>query len=75
MSILGISPKEWRQRPDMAIFVEWDVKHQFKQTVPSRIFSLDFLLSLYEKIKSKQRPGPGEHVITTVLSKNKYRDK
>ena len=76
MSILGISPKEWRQRPDMTIAIDWDVRHHFKQTVPCRIF-LDLLLSLYEKVKSKQRPGTGEHVIISELSKkkNKYRDK
>ena len=26
------SPIKWRQRPDMTIAVDWDVKHQFKQT-------------------------------------------
>ena len=30
--ILGISPIKWRQRPDMTIAVDWDAKHQFKQT-------------------------------------------
>ena len=30
--MLGRSPIKWRQRPDMAIAVEWGVKHQFKQT-------------------------------------------
>ena len=29
--MLGKSPIKWRQRPDMTIAVEWDVKHQFKQ--------------------------------------------
>ena len=23
---------KWRQRPDMTLAVDWDVKHQFKQT-------------------------------------------
>ena len=27
----GKSPITWRQRPDMTIAVDWDVKHQFKQ--------------------------------------------
>ena len=30
--MLGKSPIKWRQRPDMNIAVDWDVKHQFKQT-------------------------------------------
>ena len=30
--ILGKSPIKWRQRPDMTLSVDWDVKHQFKQT-------------------------------------------
>ena len=30
--MLGSSPIKWRQRPDMTIVVDWDVKHQFKQT-------------------------------------------
>ena len=30
--ILGKSPMKWRQQSDMTIVVEWDVKHQFKQT-------------------------------------------
>ena len=29
---LGKSPIKWRQRPDMTLAVDWDVKHQFKQT-------------------------------------------
>ena len=28
--MLGKSPIKWRQRPDMTIAVDWDVKHQFK---------------------------------------------
>ena len=30
--ILGKSPIKRRQRPNMTIAVNWDVKHQFKQT-------------------------------------------
>ena len=29
---LGKSPIKCRQRPDMTIAVDWDRKHQFKQT-------------------------------------------
>ena len=29
--ILGKNPIKWRQRPDMTLAVDWDVKHQFKQ--------------------------------------------
>ena len=25
------NPIKWRQRPDITIAVDWDVKHQFKQ--------------------------------------------
>ena len=28
--MLGKSPTKWRQRPDMTIAVDWDVKQQFK---------------------------------------------
>ena len=30
--MLDKSPIKWRQRLDMTIAVNWDVKHQFKQT-------------------------------------------
>ena len=30
--ILGKSPIKWRQRPDLTLAVDWDVKHQFKHT-------------------------------------------
>ena len=30
--ILGKSPVKWRQHPNMTLAVDWDVKHQFKQT-------------------------------------------
>ena len=30
--ILGKSLIKWRQRPGIIIAVDWDVKHQFKQT-------------------------------------------
>ena len=30
--MLGKKPLKWRQRPDMTIAVDWDVKHKFKQT-------------------------------------------
>ena len=29
--MLGKSLIKWRQRPDMTIAVDWDVKHQFKR--------------------------------------------
>ena len=29
---LGKSPMKWIQSPEMTIAVDWDVKHQFKQT-------------------------------------------
>ena len=40
--ILGKSPIKWRQRPDMTLAVDWDVKHQFKQT---KLFKHTILLS------------------------------
>ena len=30
---LGKNPIKLRQRPNMTIAVDWDVKHQFKQTL------------------------------------------
>ena len=30
--MLGRSPIKWRQRSDMSIAVDWDVKDHFKQT-------------------------------------------
>ena len=33
----GKRPIKWRQRSDMTIIVDWDVKHKFKQTNPKFI--------------------------------------
>ena len=30
--ILGKCPIKWKQCPDMTMAVDWDIKHQFKQT-------------------------------------------
>ena len=38
MTSLDISPIKWKQRIDMTIAVDWDVKHQFKH-----IFQFQFL--------------------------------
>ena len=35
--ILGKSPIKWRQRPDMTLAVDWDVKHQFKHIQSNQI--------------------------------------
>ena len=35
---LGKSPIKWRQRPNMTIAVDWDLKHQFKHTNKSIIY-------------------------------------
>ena len=43
--MLGKSPMKWRQRPDMTIAVDWDVKHQFKQTNKQTKFSLMIIYS------------------------------
>ena len=43
--ILGRSPIKWRQRRDMSIAVDWDVKHQFKQSI-----------NCFNKVKTE---GPG----------------
>ena len=50
----------WRQRPDMTIAVDWDVKHQFKQTNK---------MSAYLKcIDNKQlEVGNRLHVLTVSL--------
>ena len=39
--ILGTSPINWRQRPDMTIAVDWDAKHQFKQTYIHKYLARD----------------------------------
>ena len=31
---------KWRQRPDMAIAVDWDVKHQFKKKINCAFLAL-----------------------------------
>ena len=35
--MLGKSAMKWRQRPDMAIAVDWDVKHQFKKIIDQNL--------------------------------------
>ena len=35
--MLGKSPIKWRQCPDMTVAVDWDVKHQFKQTNSNKL--------------------------------------
>ena len=41
--MLGKSPIKWRLCPDMTLAVDWDVKHQFKQTnLLSGIFLFSF---------------------------------
>ena len=44
--ILGKSPIEWRQGPDMTLAVDWDVKHQFRQTKPTLICLCTMLYSV-----------------------------
>ena len=31
--MLGKSPIKWKQRPDMTIAVDWDVKHHIKKQI------------------------------------------
>ena len=51
--MLGKSPIKWRQHPDMTIAVDWDVKHQFKQTNLMILFpSSSKLLTSQEMQKS-----------------------
>ena len=42
--MLGKSPIKWKQRLDKTIAVDWDVKHQFKQTNNTRYFKISPLL-------------------------------
>ena len=44
--MLGKSSIKWRQRPDMTIAVDWDVKHQFKQTNIFQLISLENEVSI-----------------------------
>ena len=39
--MLGKSPIKWRQRPDMTFAVDWDVKHQFKNSTNSNVYVSD----------------------------------
>ena len=36
--MLGKNPIKWRQRTDMIIAVDWDVKHQIKQSFEPCVF-------------------------------------
>ena len=42
--IFGESPIKWRQRPDMAIAADCDVKHQFKQTITKMLIIINVYL-------------------------------
>ena len=50
--MLGKNPIKWRQRSDMSIAVDWDVKYQFKQTkrasIPVYSACILFLLIKYK---------------------------
>ena len=50
--ILGKSPIKWRQCPDMTLAVDWDVKHQFKQT---NIFPQQLITSRNEVEELKKK--------------------
>ena len=47
--VLGKSPIKWRQRPDMTLAVDWDVKHLFKQGKKEFISLLILLVAQGER--------------------------
>ena len=47
--ILGKSPIKWRQRPDMALAVDWDVKHHFQTNKNNNVLVLSVSEELYHK--------------------------
>ena len=53
--ILGKNPIKWRQCPNMTFAVDWDVKHQFKQTNTERLItkllSSKFIHNYIEHVK------------------------
>ena len=46
--LLGKSPIKWRKRPDMTLAVDWDVKHQFKQTNSDNMTDVLMHILIYE---------------------------
>ena len=57
--MLGKSPIKWRQRPDMTIAVDWDVKHQFKQTKTLCPHSVRVMYNLGTILEGPRDQGPG----------------
>ena len=55
--ILGKSPIKWRQRPDMTLAVDWDVKHQFKQTNKQILFmqNNDYFSKAFHRASNDQK--------------------
>ena len=54
--ISGKSPIKWRQRPDMTIAVDWDVKHLFKQKVYERQINHNKLFKHLKSIGKLSKP-------------------
>ena len=69
MLMLGKSPIKWRQRPDMTIAVDWDVKHQFKQTHNQTwsITPIFFQLEAYPGAQCFSSPGAKQHVTRSSI--------
>ena len=47
--MFGRSLIKWRQHPDMTIAVDWDVKHQLKETNNYQITRATFLILFCQK--------------------------
>ena len=70
--MLGKSPIKWRQRPDMTIAVDWDVKHQFKQTNNLIQLYVPFKIISYETDQSvggRKRENPEKKTPETPVSR------
>ena len=60
--MLGKSPIKWRQRPVMTLAVDWNVKHQFKQTKTLKLNVCPYA----KKRKEKEMKKKSEMVFYTL---------
>ena len=58
--LLGKGPIKWRLRPDMTIAVDWDVKHQLKQT--NKTLISDFILDVKVRFHGIKAPRASEQI-------------
>ena len=63
--ILGKSPMKRKQRNDMTLAVDWDVKHQFKQTNKPTLGFMQYLehLKILEYLLGVELKGVGMQMV------------